>query len=29
VCLCPWNFFLEGTEQGQLLVGIEQQRMVL
>jgi hypothetical protein len=29
VCLCPRNFVLEGSEQGQLLVGIEQQRMVL
>ena len=29
VRLCPWNFFLEGTEQGQLLVGIKQAGVVL
>ena len=29
VCLRPWNFYLKGIEKSELLVGIEQQRMIL
>gem|GEM_PF-6068492 len=29
VCLRPRNFYLKGIEKSELLVGIEQQRMIL